>query len=208
MRICRVRIKLYFAIAFALTLMVMMSSTVSAATITVDDSGGEDHTTIQAAINAANDSDTILVYSGTYTENVDVNKSLIIISQSGNPDDTNVQASNSNNHVFNVTRDNVTISGFNVTGATVVNKAGIFLDEVQNNTISDNKLSNNYFGIYLLASSNNTLNNNTASDNDRGIRVISSSNNTLNNNTANSNNFGGIWLEDSSNNNTLTNNTA
>ena len=202
----RVRIKPYFAIAFAL--MIMMSSTVSAATITVDDSGGQDHTTIQAAVNAANDSDTIIVYPGTYVENVDVNKSVNISSQSGNPDDTHVQAANSNDHVFNVTRNNVTISGFTATGATGFLKAGIFLDGVQNNVISDNNLSNNTIGIILISSSNNKLSNNTANSNFlEGIVLRVSNNNTMNNNTA-SNNFIGIVLDESSNNNTLNNNTA
>ena len=38
----------------------------------------DDYLTIQATVNAANPGDTIIVYPGTYTENVDVNKSLTI----------------------------------------------------------------------------------------------------------------------------------
>ncbi len=40
----------------------------------VDDSGGADFTTIQAAVNAATDGDTIIVRDGTYPENVVVGK--------------------------------------------------------------------------------------------------------------------------------------
>lgn len=43
-----------------------------AATITVDDSGGQDHLTIQAAINAANSGDTVYVYNGYYPESLDI----------------------------------------------------------------------------------------------------------------------------------------
>jgi pectin methylesterase-like acyl-CoA thioesterase len=41
-------------------------------TIYVDVSGKADYTNIQDAVNAANDSDTIYVYGGTYNENVAV----------------------------------------------------------------------------------------------------------------------------------------
>ena len=47
---------------------------------------------IQAAVGNANTGDTVIVYLGTYTENMDVNKGLTIISKSGNPSDTIVQA--------------------------------------------------------------------------------------------------------------------
>ncbi|SES83447.1 parallel beta-helix repeat (two copies) [Methanococcoides vulcani] len=170
--------------------------------------------TIQAAIDDSGtfDGHTIVVDKGIYTENVDVNKELTIISESGNPDDTHVQANNSSVHVFNVTRNNVTISGFNVTGAT--NTSGIFLDGILNNTISNNNLSNNDYGIHLNSSSNNTLTNNTASNNTgHGIRLTSSSYNNLTDNTASNNTWSGINLGASrftgpSNNNILTDNTA
>ena len=61
-------------------LMMITSGMGSAATITVDGGGGQDHTTIQAAIDAANDSDTIIVYSGTYSEILTINKRIVISS--------------------------------------------------------------------------------------------------------------------------------
>lgn len=57
--------------------------TLAASTITVDDSGGQDHTTIQAAINAATAGDTVYVYNGNYSESLDiVDKPLILEGES------------------------------------------------------------------------------------------------------------------------------
>ena len=56
----------------------------SAIDIYVDDDGGKDYTTIQAAINAANPGDTIYVYNGTYIENIVVSKTLSIVGNNTN----------------------------------------------------------------------------------------------------------------------------
>ncbi|RLI14309.1 hypothetical protein DRO49_06310, partial [Candidatus Bathyarchaeota archaeon] len=154
--------------------------------------------TISDAVMNASAGDTIIVCPGTYNENVDVDKSLEIRSYSQNPSDTIVKANNSMDHVFYVTADNVTISGFTVTGANY-NKAGIYLYNSDNCRIENVNASNNVIGIYLYDSSNNIMANNTASNNGCGIYLYKSNNNIIANNTA-SNNGCGIYLYDSSNN--------
>ena len=172
-------------IVFALAMLAFVGCA-SAGIIYVDP--GE---SIQAAVNAASDGDTIIVRDGTYTENVNVNKRLTIQSENGS-DSTIVQAASSNDHVFEVKADYVTISGFTVKGATAY--SGIYLLQADYCTISNNDANSNRNGIELWDSNkNNMLMNNTASNNSYyGISLRMSSNNTLKNNTmfGNKYNFG------------------
>ena len=177
----------------------------SATNWSVDGSGDADFTGIQDAINAANAGDTIIVRDGAYTENMNVNKSLMIRSENG-ADATIVQAKNSDNHVFEVTADYVNIRGFTVTGA--ADADGIRLYRYANHCdVSDNNCSNNACGIVLHTSSNNSISKNTCKNNSNGIHLCGfSNNNTISNNTVSENDCDGIHMDSSSNNNTISNN--
>jgi len=71
--------KLLMLVFLAVVVCVMSPGVGAAAVITVDDSGGADFTSIQAAVAAASVGDTIDVWSGTYVENMDVGKRLTLI---------------------------------------------------------------------------------------------------------------------------------
>jgi len=164
-------------------------------------------TPIQSAVNSATSGDTICVKDGNYHENVDVNTANLTIQSENGTANCVVNASNPDDHVFNVTADWVNITGFMVGNATEAYNAGIYLSTAAHCNVSNNNVMNNYRGIYLYYSSNNTLTSNSASNNSDGIYLWYSSNNTFTNNTATNNYHCGIYLYYSSNN-TLTNNTA
>jgi len=116
-----------------------------------------DFTKIQEAVDAASSGDTIIVYPGTYTENVDVNKDHLTIQSENGAEATIVQAANPDDHVFEVTADYVNISGFTLEGATGSAGYGIYLDYADHCEISNNMVLNSSYGIYLNDSSYNSI---------------------------------------------------
>jgi hypothetical protein len=112
----------------------------------------DDHPTIQEAINAASDGDTVFVRNGTYYEHVIVNKTLSLIGESRVS--TFVDGSN-NGYVVNVMADNVSISQFTLqnagsswSGANVEGAAGVL--------IQDNDIIDNHGGVWVRPGSLNT----------------------------------------------------
>ncbi len=168
-------------------------------TITVDDSGGADYTRIQDAINSANDGDTILVYSGIYYENVNVNKQLTLHGMDTDDGKPVVNAAGISTAI-ELSAGWSTLEGFNVintyNGINVHSNNNV----IKNNTISNNFVSDYPIGIYMWNANNNTLSGNNVSFNTNGIFLDSSSNNnTLNNNYV-TNNLYGLYIYVSSDN--------
>lgn len=166
----------------------------------------DDYSTIQAAVDNANDEDTIVVRDGTYIENVDVNKQLIIQSEHGLTA-TIVQAANFGDNVFEVTLSNVSLIGFTIQGSTSNAYNGIRLINANNCTITHNYITNNYYGIYLYNSNYNKINNNNISNNNELGLIIqyNSCYNDIEENIIN-NNHNGIIINYESNYNTFVNN--
>ncbi len=170
-------------------------------TIYVDDDGGADYTSIQEAINAASDGDTVFVYNGTYVENVLINKSINLQGEGRN---NTVIDGDRNRDVVNISADRVTITGFTIqnsrsnggnTGINVksnfttitsntINGSdnGIYITNSFNSTIKNNKIQSSLSGIYLFSSQKQILSYNIVTDCAKGIYLEESSDNTVNSN--------------------------
>ena len=193
----------------------------------------DDYLTIQAAVDAANPGDTIIIRDGIYTENIDIDKSLTIVSENG-VELTSIQAARADDHIFHLTAGNVTVSGLSIYGANDWGYAGIYLDSVSGCTIANNRCGwdfnhknrrgislsyshgnmislntcnqNNDHGVMLEYSNDNTVVGNTCNQGLYGIGLYHASDNTISQNTCNQN-ISGCYL-DQSDNNTLTGNTC
>ncbi|HIH64583.1 MAG TPA: DUF1565 domain-containing protein [Methanothermobacter thermautotrophicus] len=187
----------------------------------------EEFSTIQEAIDNSTDGHHLIVNSGTYNENVLVNKTLTLEANGT----VTVSAGNTTMPVFNVTANNTQVKGFTITGGkpgiylsgsnnTICNNVitsngeeGIYLHSgSDNNTICNNTItSNGEEGIYLHSGSdNNTICNNVIANNSYGIGLYGGSCNIICNNIITNNSYEGIYLLGSDNNticnNTITNN--
>jgi len=162
--------------------------------------------TIQEGVDNATTGDTIYVYDGTYYENVNVYKQVIIRSYYADPLNTIVNAPNPNKDVFNVHISNVTIKGFTIENATGSGKSGIGIHQADDCNCSNNIIKNNQDGLFLDRSHNFQCYNNTIYSNDnRGIYTHSSTGNSFIKNIIDHNFYYGIYLYNSSYNNFTSN---
>ena len=198
-----------------LFLILFSADQISAATLTVDDDGGADYSSIQNAIDASAAGDTIRVHEGTYYENVVVDKSVSLIGNgSGN---TTIYIEEEGNGIH-VNADYVNVSGFRVTGTQVWrylrNRTGILITSnhtrISGNNCTENSAGIDLEGDYENPCTHNTITNNTCSNNDdhngeTGISLYYAEQNILSNNSCYKNEGYGIYLRDSIHN-TLSNN--
>jgi len=120
----------------ALLFAVLPAGQVKAATLDVCSTCA--YTTIQAAIDAASEGDTINVSLGTYNENLTVNKSVTLLG--AGRDVTTIQgvAPTHDSGMFNITASNVTVDGFEIVG--VGNKTVRITQAVDNVQFLNNKV--------------------------------------------------------------------
>jgi parallel beta-helix repeat protein len=152
-------------------------------TWSVDDEGPADFHTIEAAISAASDGDIILVFSGTYNENVTIGKSLTLRGE--NAYTTIVNGSEAFT-VAHITANNVALTNFTIRNGNI----GVLIDSSYNNRISGNVITDNGDGLWVVFSSRNILSDNTITHNAVGIYIDSSNITTVNHNTITNNTYG------------------
>ncbi len=190
---------LLFSISFATHQVVSSNGVLGTSCYPAGDNG---YQSIQGAIDASGDGDTIIVCNdSTYTENVVVNKSVNLY---GNESGVIVSAQTPNFPVFQIESDFVNMSNFTAQDG-YAGGSGIYI--TGNNTqISEVYSQNNYYAVYLVSSSNDNLTNILVSGTQMGFRLDSSSNDNFTNIIASGGSYG--FYITSSSNNLFTNITA
>ncbi|WP_048130399.1 MULTISPECIES: nitrous oxide reductase family maturation protein NosD [unclassified Methanosarcina] len=188
---------------------------------------------IQAAINNSTTGDFVIVKAGDYEENIIVNVSgVTVTSEPESPEGVLIRSGDENSSVFQVKADNVTISGFNITGSGEIfsaREASGFINSFISkssgrlNGTSGMEARQAYdsgereifvtrwngagcpsAGICLENAINCTIERNNIFKNRYGVYLQGSMNNTISENTYFHN---GIWLDEGCSRNMLINNT-
>ena len=182
---------------------------------------------IQRAIDKAYPGERILVYAGTYTEYLTIDKKLDVFGENRS---TTIISGNDQGIVVNITASYVNISHFTIkesgSGASdavvriSANHAiitdnqlsegniGIFCHGYDAAIIYDNTIKDNAGdGIYCNQSDRNNISYNSIQDNSDGLMMYSCNSNTISYNTVSSNDAHGMFFNDSCDSNTINYNT-
>jgi nitrous oxidase accessory protein len=193
--------KTEISVILSLTLLlssVGFTSAVANNTIYVDDDGTADYTSIQEAVDAAVEGDTIFVYEGTYYENVQIDKTLTL---NGEDKSCTIISGIEKGNTVNITADSVHIEGFSVKNGF---DTGIYVFNSVDTSISNCIITlNNGHGIHLDLAKSTLISHCTISSNDKfGICVcnLDGSRPGRNDNVIShcviSNNSDGVFLDD------------
>lgn len=187
-----------------------MTGGVSGATLYVNTTGsGGAYISIQDAVDAANPGDTVFVYSGTYVENVVVDKTINLTGEDRNT--TIIDGGGSGNVIW-CPADWVNISGFKITngdlGIYMSSNQTIYNNHISSNgqdvscggSVENNIIKNNHIGrsSFVFASNNTVVGNDL-----EHLSIQNSIFNKIINNTISSSPDNGLSILYSSNYNTI-----
>ncbi len=146
-------------------------------TLYVGGNGPGNYTYIQEAVDNASTGDTVIVYNGTYMENIIIDKTLIL---SGENENETIIDGNGMGDGVTISAENIIFSGFTIQNSGEQG-IGAGITVLANNVTIQGCISQNntYYGIYLM--------------NCTGVNIL--------NCTVFNNHFSGITLENSSGNN-------
>lgn len=120
---------------------------------------GQTYPTIQSAITASTAGDTVLVYPGTYMENITISKQLTIEGQSGNSEDVIINTNGSANTIL-VSANGVILKYISANDNLINNNAAVKLNSVDNCIIDNCAFKRNtLYGIHNYDSYNTTIKN-------------------------------------------------
>lgn len=142
----RNRSRITFTVLLAILLSVTLGGIASAATLTVGP--GQTYTTIQAAVDSADEGDTINVKAGTYGENIYINTNNLVL-KSVDGDGLAVIEGNGSGNVIHINSPlGITIDGFTIDGNGydgIHHDGGTVTDPV---AITDNTILDCNYGFY------------------------------------------------------------
>ncbi|MFH1100867.1 MAG: NosD domain-containing protein [Methanobacteriota archaeon] len=161
----------------------------------VGGSGPGNYTSIQVAITAANNHDTVFVYRGTYYENLVIDKPIRVI---GEDNTLTFIDGRYLTHVVQITVNDVYLSGFTIQHSGEDHHSGVIISG-NNTTVHDCILRYNINGIVVDGSRNNITQCTTYTNEGHGIQFITTDSSLIRDCVA-YDNFRGIVLIDSWNN--------
>ena len=140
-----------------LALVISFVNTGEGRTLTVDIDGSGDHISIQEAINASADGDTIIVKEGIYLENISVTRSLTL---EGAGNGRTIIDQYDYNIAVGIECDKTSFIGFSLKNCVV----GILIEDSNNCIINDNDFFNCSFAIGIVNSRTASLSGNRMMD--------------------------------------------
>ena len=129
-------------------------------TVKTDSTG--DYLDIQSAIEITADADTVLVYPGSYTENITIDEQYVIVTSTGGADSTIING-NSRGSCLTITGSSiVNLNGFSIRSGLANDGGGVYisgsgtilLDQLH---VYSNLASNDGGGIYIAADDNSSI---------------------------------------------------
>lgn len=134
--------------------------------------------TIKEAVNASVDGDIVMVFNGTYHENINIDKTIFLYGSGSN--ETKIQGVEEEPTVL-ISEDGVTVQGFNISGAEL--ETTLTISNAHDCLITNNLFDGTYIGILLERSNSNGIYGNEFRNVDReGILLSSSYSNRIENN--------------------------
>jgi nitrous oxidase accessory protein len=139
--------------------------------------GPGNYSTIQSAINAASNGDTIFVYAGTYHENIVIGTTITLLGENRN---TTTISGNSVAATVNITTKSIILKGFTIRNDG--SQDGVYTSTSSHQFMNDIFTGTSH-GIYLFYSSENSMEQNLFYGNTRtGIYMQVGANNTISHN--------------------------
>jgi parallel beta-helix repeat protein len=162
-------------------LVTVLPENVRATTLSVGGSGPGNYTTIQGAIIDANPRDTVLIFPGTYSESIVIDKSINVM---GRDQNTSIVDAIGSTVAVNVTSDwvNVTDLSVKITSPSG-DSAVVELFDVSNCQLDRLNLSDSIHGLRMIKSSKNLVSNITVAGVVYGVTVQNSFSNQIRNST-------------------------